>query len=245
MIVSRFDYDPEMYKYNEEHGCTQGVGMQLLDTGQYDAQELSALMSFLELRREHFGDGVVMLDCGANIGAITIPCAKMMYGWGAVVAIEPQEFIFYALCGNIVLNNCFNVMARQVAVSDVEAQINIQLPDYSVPQSFGTLSMVKPSPDGSAVSTKMIDSFKIERLDLLKLDIEGMEINALRGAAKTIKKCQPIIWVEHIRVDVMELLKCLDGFGYTGIPMGQNTLAVPRNAPYVMVDAKPEGIVLQ
>jgi hypothetical protein len=49
------------------------------------------------LRRQYFKDGVVVIDCGANIGAHTIEWGKRMTGWGSVLAIEAQERIYYAL----------------------------------------------------------------------------------------------------------------------------------------------------
>ena len=47
------------------------------------------------------GDGVVAVDGGANIGVHTIEWATAMTGWGSVIAIEPQERIYYALAGTL------------------------------------------------------------------------------------------------------------------------------------------------
>jgi FkbM family methyltransferase len=58
----------------------------------------------------------VAIDCGANIGVHTTQWARLMTGWGRVVAFEPQERIYYALAGNIAINNCFNVRAIHAAV---------------------------------------------------------------------------------------------------------------------------------
>ena len=71
----------------------------------------------LALRRRHYGEGVLAIDCGANIGVHTIEWAKAMTGWGSVLAIEAQERIYYALAGNIAINNCFNAFAIHAAVS--------------------------------------------------------------------------------------------------------------------------------
>ena len=105
LIVNRFDYQ----MVNETSGY--GVGFILLENSTYDAQEGSTAMQLLTLRRQHFGDGVVAVDCGANIGVLTVEWAKGMTGWGTVLAIEAQERIYYALGGNITINNCFNAHA--------------------------------------------------------------------------------------------------------------------------------------
>src|SRR5262249_33086719 len=95
MIVNRLDYR----MLDQRSGI--GVGFQILETSSFDASEIDTALSLLGLRRTYFGDGVVALDCGANIGVHTIEWARRMSGWGQVIAIEAQERVFYALAGNI------------------------------------------------------------------------------------------------------------------------------------------------
>jgi hypothetical protein len=68
-----------------------GVGFQMLEGSSFDPAEVDVALSLLDLRRRYFGDGVIALDCGANIGVHTIEWAKRMNGWGEVIAIEAQE----------------------------------------------------------------------------------------------------------------------------------------------------------
>src|SRR6266481_6738013 len=85
MIVNRLDYR----MVDQRSGF--GVGFQILEAATFDPQEVDMALSLLELRRKYFGDGVVAIDCGANIGVHTIEWAKRMNGWGQVIAIEAQE----------------------------------------------------------------------------------------------------------------------------------------------------------
>lgn len=110
MIVNRNDH------CTNAAGLTYGVGHQFLNTASFDADEVDALLRLLHLRRQYFGDGVTALDCGANIGAHSIAWGIEMTHWGKVVAFEAQERIFYALAGNIAINNCFNVKAVHAAL---------------------------------------------------------------------------------------------------------------------------------
>src|SRR5215472_6781204 len=91
LIVNRFD------QHILEGGRGYGVGFQLLDTAAYDSPEVDLLLKLLDLRRQHYGDGAVAVDCGANIGVHTIEWAKHTTGWGAVLAFEAQERVYYAL----------------------------------------------------------------------------------------------------------------------------------------------------
>ena len=84
---------------------------------------------------------MVAIDCGANIGVHTVEWATAMTGWGSVVAIEAQERIYYALAGNIAINNCFNAIALHAAVSSETGIMQIPNPDYFTPSSFGSLEL--------------------------------------------------------------------------------------------------------
>jgi FkbM family methyltransferase len=100
----------------------------------------------LELRPNHNGDGVVAIDCGANIGVHTVEWAIAMTGWGSVVSIEAQERIYYALVGNIAINNCFNAIAMHGAVSVEAGNMKIPMPNYTAASSFGSLNCNRARP---------------------------------------------------------------------------------------------------
>ena len=99
MIVNRFDYRMT----GPASGI--GVGYQILQSASFDPSEVELALHLLDLRKRFHGDGVVAIDCGANIGVHTVEWAASMTGWGSVVAIEAQERIYYALAGNIAINN--------------------------------------------------------------------------------------------------------------------------------------------
>jgi FkbM family methyltransferase len=112
-----------------------------------------------------------------------------MTGWGSVIAIEPQERIYYALAGNIAINNCFIAVAMYAAVSSAPGVIRVPSPDHLTPSSFGSLEL-KPRADTEfigqaidysdnktiAVQQISLDAMALPRVDLIKLDIEGMEL---------------------------------------------------------------------
>lgn len=238
MIFSRLDY--RMVAPNKGYG----LGFQLLEKGAYDPQEVETVKQLLRLRRKHAGDGVVALDCGANVGVHTLEWARCMEGWGEVLAVEAQERIYYALAGNIALNNCFNARVLHAAVGDRVGEIAIPVPDYLKPSSFGSLELkVRENtefigqPIDYATGPKQtvrlltIDSLELKRLDFLKLDVEGMELEALAGAADTIQRCAPAMLIEVIKSDKAEIAKRLEAWGYEAFPMGLNVLAVRHGDP--------------
>lgn len=237
MLVNRHDY-------RIVGNAAFGVGHQLLNTSSFDQNELDALSQLLESRRTNFGDGVVAIDCGANIGVHTVELAKLMHGWGEVISFEAQERIFYALAGNIALNNCFNARAIWAAVGAESGEIRVPLPDYFVPSSFGSLEIresaqnenigqvIDYSPD-SMIVTKMlaIDDLNLRRIDLIKIDIEGMEMDALRGARTSIERYSPQLLIEKIKSNEGDIQDFVAGFGYKTFPLGLNLLAIHASDP--------------
>lgn len=238
LIVNRNDY--RMIDASRGYG----VGYQILNTSSFDPQEIGFVLALLGLRKTYFGEGVMALDCGANIGVHTIEWAKHMHDWGRVLAFEPQERIYYALAGNIAINNCFNARAHLAAVGSECTEIRIPVPDYLVPASFGSLEIrqrantefIGQNIDYSeanmrAVAQKTIDSFKLSRVDLIKIDVEGMETDVLAGAAETIARCKPLMTIEIIKTDKATVEKFLLQHGYRIYPMGINVLAVHESDP--------------
>src|SRR3984957_21223425 len=112
MILNRFDYTVG------DDGKSFGVGFKIMNESSHELGEISVGAFVLESRRRLVGDGVVAVDCGANIGTHTVSWARQMTGWGSVVAIEAQERIYYALAGNVAINNCFNARVIHAAVRD-------------------------------------------------------------------------------------------------------------------------------
>jgi FkbM family methyltransferase len=238
MIVNRNDY----HMIDAERGY--GVGYDILKSSFYKPDEIVNALYLLTLRREFFGDGVVAIDCGANIGVHTIEWAKVMHGWGRVIAIEAQERIFYALAGNIAINNCFNARAILAAVGAETGHLKVPQPDYAKPASFGSLELRRsPSNEyigqaidyapekGNDVPLLTIDSLGLDRLDFIKIDIEGMELEALQGAMGAIRKFAPQIFIEIIKTDRAALSRLLDELGYAQFQLGMNLLAVHKRDP--------------
>jgi FkbM family methyltransferase len=236
MIVNRHDYNvgPGGIKY--------GVGHDLLQFSSFDLNEVDLVVWLLSQKRLHCGDGVFAIDCGANIGVHTVEWAKSMHGWGSLLAIEAQERIFYALAGNISLNNCSNARALWAAVGSSAGSIMVPQLDYHQPASFGSLEIRERDSneyigqsiefdEKNSIVTPLfaIDDLEIERLDFIKMDIEGMESEALAGAINTIKKCKPYLLIEKIKSDQQELQNFFISIEYEWVDAGIAFLAFPQN----------------
>ena len=232
MIVNRNDF-------RETDNGLIGVGAQILNNQNFDRKEVNLVLGLLNKRRQLYQKDVVAIDCGANIGVHTIEWARLMHGWGQVHAFEAQERIYYALAGNIAINNCSNAHATWAAVGAKVGTLDVPKVDYDVPASYGSLEL-KKSPTNEDIGQTVaydkansyevpmitLDSTKIPQPDFIKIDVEGMEIDVLRGAAKTLKKHRPMMLIEHIKSDQKTLKEMLKSFGYRVYQIDINILAV-------------------
>jgi len=238
LIVNRHDYRMT------GPGQGYGVGYQLLNAGSFDPDEVSLAIRLLQLRRQHHGDGVIAFDVGANVGAHCVSWARAMRGWGSVFAVEAQERLYYALAGNLALANLDNARAVFAAVGGQCGVLEVPVPDYHRPASFGSLEL-KRRPNGEYIGQTIdyarlvpvplttIDSLAggLPRVDLIKLDVEGMEAEALGAARETIAQHRPALMVELIKSDDVALVASIQALGYETFPTGLGTVALHRDDP--------------
>ena len=234
MIVSRLDFA-------QVPGGFYGVGYQILHTGTFDPHELALIKGVVDDCRSRNGDGVCALDCGANIGAHTLTLGRHMLEWGHVLAFEAQERLFYALAGNIALNNLFNVRASLAAVGSHVGTIQVPQPNYLRSGSLGSLELrhtprtefigqpIDYNPSAlTEVPLVSIDSLELPRLDFAKIDVEGMELEILKGAKQTIARCHPTLLIEWIKTGKDPIWDFLAPLGYQVCEAGPNVLATKK-----------------
>lgn len=206
-------FPPYVELTESRYGCMlyppkdQYVGRSFKEYGQFSEGEVEMFIPFI-------GKGAVVLDVGANIGAHTIPLAQLVGSEGVVVAFEPQPILHQILCANLVLNSIPNVLTYAMALGNCEGECRIPVLDYSQSNNFGGISMDMVE-EGEAVPMGRLDDFQLERVDFIKLDVEGFESKVLEGAAETIARCHPIMYIENDRAEKSaELIQRLFDLGY-------------------------------
>ena len=127
-----------------------------------------------------------------------MPIAQIVGNRGRVLAFEPQRLVFQMLCANIALNELSTVDARQTGLGSApgHAQVPVTLPDRDF--NFGGVSLSRED-SGETVAVETIDGLNVPRCRLIKVDVEGMEQEVLLGAAETIVRCRPVLYVENDR----------------------------------------------
>ena len=174
------------------------MGQAVLRYGECCEIEVAFLLKLIAMR-----PGAV-IEVGTNIGTHTVPMAKLLATQNRrLIAFEPQPVIFQNLCANLALNGLGNVTAWPNACSDRPGTVYFQRPDYIANGNFGGVSMSTESAPGDiAVPCVDLDTFlSKEPVGLMKIDVEGFELNVLQGAARLIASSRPVLYVENDRID--------------------------------------------
>jgi FkbM family methyltransferase len=168
----------------------------------------------VELFQEFVKPGDLVVEVGANLGVHTVPLARMAGPTGGVVAFEPQPIIFQILCANLALNSILTVVAEQKGLGRRPGVAHIPSLDYGQENNFGGLSLERVT-EGVQVPVTMLDTYRLPACSFIKIDAEGMESQVLEGAAQTIDRLRPVLYVENDRRDRSpELIGLLEAMGY-------------------------------
>jgi FkbM family methyltransferase len=166
--------------------------------------------------------GSNVVDIGANNGQITVEFANLVGDNGKVFSFEPQRIIYYQLCGNVFFNGLDNVHCFNVALGDNEGFISIEKPNYfdKGPVNFGNIH-VGVEENYELVQLHKLDSYNIENISIIKIDVQGYEKRVLLGAKETIMKNRPIIYIEieedqlqNYGEDENSVVNLLNDYGY-------------------------------
>ncbi len=143
--------------------------------------------------KQYVKPGNVCLDIGADKGYFSILMATAMNNSGKVFAFEPMDSTYKTLEKNIRINGLETlVTTKKIALFSENKIVNMD------PSSYSLLN----EKEGNSISMKcqkfddMLDNLEISRIDFIKIDIEGAEIDCLIGMEESIKKYHPKLLIE-------------------------------------------------
>lgn len=141
--------------------------------------------------REQIKEGDIVVDVGANIGYYTLIFAQLVGKSGKVIAFEPEPKNFEILKKNIAINNYDNVIVEQKIVSEKCGSMKLYVSDSDIVghriQQMGNLE------NFVEVESVTLDDYmkKLnldEKVNFIKIDVEGAEPNVLEGSKKILEK---------------------------------------------------------
>ena len=169
------------------------------------------------------GPDSMVCDIGANIGNHAVYFASVM-GAAKVLAFEPQKHCHATLTQNIALNGLqARIEAHNCLIGAKTG--NGALARFNARNLGGTAFAAKADGDVALFALDdVVDSADLSRLDLIKIDVEGMQLEVLSGAEAVLDQRRPAIWVELLpRENSFDPVRThLERFGYKPTAMGFN-----------------------
>jgi FkbM family methyltransferase len=172
--------------------------------------------------------GDVALDIGARWGTYTSFLARVVGPAGLVHAFEPNRQHSEAL--RAIARASRNVHVHLFALSDEAGSTTLHIPVFGDRASDGLASLALPTAPHVTIQIerRRLDDLPLERIDLIKCDVEGHELAVLRGGEATLRRLEPPVLVEieqrHAGADVEATLDYLRGLGYSGYAVHRNGL---------------------
>ena len=198
------------------------VSAEILRKGTWEPESWDAIRPYLT------GDAV-FVDVGAHIGYYSLKAAAALGRRGRVIAVEPNPPTLKELQGNISASNASQVHVYPVACSDRESTVTL----YGAPRANtgqSSLSRANAGQTGTVaaeyrVRARRLDAIVldegVQRVDVIKIDVEGAETLVLRGAQWTLDRFHPVVIVELIEKQLRamgtssaELHRLLASHGY-------------------------------
>lgn len=176
--------------------------------------------------------GEVIVDVGANIGNHSVFfglfCSEVK-----VLAFEPQERVYKVLRTNIIANDLDRkVRCYQMGIGQTHGRASLGAVD---PRNLGMTKLDLSTVGSVSIMTldSLVDSEKIEgRISIMKIDVEGMELDVLKGAYKTICEHRPLMYIEAAQnEDLQKIEAFLSPLGY-GAEARFNATATYLFAPH-------------
>lgn len=201
----------------------EGIDLSIFVLGSFEPQTLRLLKCLVKT-------GYTVLDIGANIGAHTLPLAKQVGKNGRVIAIEPTDWAYAKLLRNIELNPHLKEVITTV-------QAALCSPGGEVPREFHSswslatdqdrhpihCGILKSASNSMAITLdELVQSLQLSRIDVIKIDVDGFEVEVFDGARGIIQKFLPVIVLElspdahkERGKDFNQLLDFLEEFNYS------------------------------
>ena len=181
------------------------IGESLRRYGEWARNELDFFANFISL-----GDFVI--DIGCNVGTHSMYFSEKVGVSGHVFSIDAQIAAIALTSLTASTQQRENISVLNVAVGEKFDLINFPTPNYNLQSNFGAL---KKSDSGKLVPQIQLDGFKLSKVDFIKMDIEGNELNALKGARETISRHRPKISCEILEESAKtEIMNFLNDFDY-------------------------------
>lgn len=221
LLPNHYQYPKPSLRRAVRHGITYDLDISdLVDWAIYfDLREAEQELMFGSV-----SPGATVFDVGANIGGTVMRFCQAVGEAGRVVAFEPDPANLERCRKNLALNEFVNHKLEGVALGREVGHATIYRVSERNPGMNRILAAAPANASRHQVAMQTLDSYVeekgVERIDAIKVDVEGYETNVVKGAAQSIARFKPVLFLELCDANLrgagssaQELVACLEGLG--------------------------------
>ena len=188
---------------------SQCIDQDLLDDGMFEPESTSWIQQIVK-------PGMIAVDVGANFGYYTVRLSKLVGSGGQVHAFEPSPRYRERLLDHLKRNECDNVLVSEYGLSDREEESRLYGDNVSASMHWHNDAQHPIFEETIRLKTldRYASDWGLERLDFIKVDIDGHEPQFITGAAETLTRFRPVILMEFANI-------CLWAAGSNAESLGQ------------------------
>lgn len=212
--------------------------------GEWAQNEIDLLGYFIQ-------PGAVVVDAGAFIGTHTRAFSALVGLSGKILSFEPRHEAYSVLVENANFASADNILALNMALGIADASVTVPPLPLAGTFNFGAANLESTGSHngaGELINITSLDTFELDHLDFIKIDVEGMEIAVLNGAKETVGRCRPVIFAECNSLEAsMPILKWAQEKHYQGygvLSAAYNHHNFAGNAENIFGAAQETGLLL-
>ncbi|MGZ3732127.1 MAG: FkbM family methyltransferase [Parachlamydiaceae bacterium] len=173
--------------------------------------------------------GTTAIDIGGHMGTHTLNLSRLVGENGSVHVFEPRVKMFTELVINMNLNDCKNISFHRRALGNENRQVTMYIPQ---PNNEGMACIRDSAPDSENETAKMerLDDYHLSKVSIIKMDVEGFEMEVIKGGLETILRNKPVMLIEIFQgPDNLHRIHTIESLGYTHFHLfGDDYLFLPN-----------------
>lgn len=169
----------------------------------------------------------VIIDVGSNIGQTAMTFAQISSENSLIYGFEPDPINYTKAVGNLKLNKFKNIVYKNIGLGSSKGELPLKI-DTPANRGGNRIDLKNVSENSVRIEIERFDDvileLKIDKIDLVKIDVEGFELEVLKGAENSLKIYKPLLFIEiddrnlsQQGASARELLNYLNKIGYTCI----------------------------
>lgn len=202
--------------------------------------------------KEYVKPGSVALDIGGHMGTHALNLSRLVGDSGSVHVFEPQLKMFCELMINMKINHCENVTCYHRALGKEKKWVEMYQPKENFQGEYKHIlneghACVAESPSdfkGDRTWMTVLDEFNFDNVSLIKIDVEGYEMDVLRGARETIKRNKPVMIIEIFSgPELTSRIEEIKSLGYNCFSLGGDDYLFLPDETDAIVNASSESVL--